>query len=552
MDKLPPYCIKRLINDLRLIKNNPLEYIDALPDKTNPLIWHFIIQGPSYSIYKGGYYIGKIEYTSKYPYAPPNYTMLTPSGRFHTNEKICITNSGFHKDQWSESWTTRGTLIGFVSIMLDDTVHGLAHITGSSKQIDANKRKLARESVQYNKINYLDIIKNFDKFFDENGDPKGNQRLNIEKKQKREDKGKTKRNKEPAEKMPELKDDNDIVYGDDIMPELEDANDSVVGNDGVVNNVDVGSNKNNIENNKINQIKNNLVDIEENAKNIDANNIKIIEDPKPNDSDEVVKPIKEKKSIRSKKIRKTKKKEPEEPNDSDKEIQPEEIQPEEVQPEEPIKEKKSGKSKKSIKTKKEEIKEPNDSDEKVKPIKEKKSKKSKKSRKSRRTKKEEKEDSDEPNDSDEKVKPIKEKKSKKSKKSRKSKRTKKEEKEDSDEPNDSDEEVQPIKEKKLKKSKKSRRIKKEEKEDSNSSDEEVQPKRNTKKSRKTRKKNKEPKQKSKKGMYRKRSSRVKIIEDMDNDKSNRKKLLLECMDTVDFTSAEEIIKIYNLWKDGKV
>ena len=306
MDKLPPYCIKRLINDLKLIKNNPVEYIDALPDKTNPLKWHFIIQGPPYSIYKGGYYIGKIEYTSKYPYAPPNYTMLTPSGRFHINDKICITNSGYHTDQWSPSWTLRNTLLGFLSIMLDDTVHGLAHISGSSKQINANKRKLAHESVQYNKRNYLDIIKNFDKFFDENGNPK------------------------------------------------------------------------------------------ENINNIDAKNIKIIENSKPNDSDEVVKPIKEKKS-----------------------------------------------------------------------------KKSKKSRRSRRTKKEE------------------------------------------------------LKE-------------------SNSSDEEIQLKR------KTRKKNKELEQKPKKRVYSKRSSRIKIIEDMDNDKSSRKKLLLECMDTVDFTSAEECVKIYNLWKDGKV
>ena len=150
----------------------------------NPLKWHFIIQGPPYSIYKGGYYIGKIEYTSKYPYAPPNYTMLTPSGRFHINDKICITNSGYHTDQWSPSWTLRNTLLGFLSIMLDDTVHGLAHISGSSKQINANKRKLAHESVQYNKRNYLDIIKNFNKFFDENGNPKNNPKENIEKKTK--------------------------------------------------------------------------------------------------------------------------------------------------------------------------------------------------------------------------------------------------------------------------------------------------------------------------------------------------------------------------------
>ncbi len=174
MNKLPPVCRKRLINDLKLLKSEPVDYIDAMPNITNPLIWHFIIQGPPYSIYKGGYYIGQIEYTSKYPYAPPDYKMLTPSGRFHINDKICITNSGYHKNQWSPGWTLRGTLAGFLSIMLDDAVHGLSHITGSSEKIDANKRKLAQESVQYNKTNYLHIIKNFDRFFDKNGDPKEN------------------------------------------------------------------------------------------------------------------------------------------------------------------------------------------------------------------------------------------------------------------------------------------------------------------------------------------------------------------------------------------
>ena len=58
-------------------------------------------------------------------------------------------------------------------------------------------------------------------------------------------------------------------------------------------------------------------------------------------------------------------------------------------------------------------------------------------------------------------------------------------------------------------------------------------------------------EKKSKRVYSKRSSRVKIIEDIDNDKSNSNKLLLECMDTVDFTSAEKCIEIYNLWKDSK-
>ena len=53
MSTLTPICQKRLIGDLRLLKNDPLEFIDALPDENNLLIWYFIVKGPEFSEFSG-------------------------------------------------------------------------------------------------------------------------------------------------------------------------------------------------------------------------------------------------------------------------------------------------------------------------------------------------------------------------------------------------------------------------------------------------------------------------------------------------------------------
>lgn len=192
IDKL---CVKRLIQDVKLIRKDPLEYIDVVPDATNMLIWYFLIKGPNDSVYEGGYYIGVLEYPSNYPLKPPSYIMLTPSGRFTVGTKICLSNSGFHANEWDSTWTVYATLNAFLSIMMDNTVHGVSHITMS----DQERIKFAKGSVGYNKsvhkmidkcetgIKEIDfandeiynlptklpsINKLFKRFIDENGNPK--------------------------------------------------------------------------------------------------------------------------------------------------------------------------------------------------------------------------------------------------------------------------------------------------------------------------------------------------------------------------------------------
>ena len=161
-------CKKRLINEIRLLKKDPLEFIDVCPDAADILTWYFIIRGPSDSDYAGGYYIGKLLYSPQYPDKPPDYMMLTPSGRYIINNKICLSNSGYHASEWSSSWTIHATLNGFMSIMLDDKEHGISHISVTKDE----RKRMAKESIEYNKTHHPQIIKLLTRFLDESGNPK--------------------------------------------------------------------------------------------------------------------------------------------------------------------------------------------------------------------------------------------------------------------------------------------------------------------------------------------------------------------------------------------
>lgn len=148
---------KRLAYDEKILKNEPLEYITAYPDKDHPLTWYFLIFGQPDSPYDGGHFIGKIVHSNEYPTKPPDYYMLTPSGRYEINKKICLSNSSFHKGEWSISWNINSILIGFYSVFIDDSDHGISHIHLSSSE----RIKLAQESKEYNIANYPEIYSNF-------------------------------------------------------------------------------------------------------------------------------------------------------------------------------------------------------------------------------------------------------------------------------------------------------------------------------------------------------------------------------------------------------
>lgn len=156
---------KRLKGEMQKLEKEREAYYQVVQDEKDPLLFYFLLRGASDSAYKGGYYIGKIVLPKDYPTNPGDFYMLTPSGRFEVNKKICLTNSGYHKESWTPMWNIMNMVIGFVSVFLSDTTTGISHI----KETPAERKTKAANSMNYNLANHKDICKRFDQFVKPDG-----------------------------------------------------------------------------------------------------------------------------------------------------------------------------------------------------------------------------------------------------------------------------------------------------------------------------------------------------------------------------------------------
>ena len=89
-------CVKRLEREYLALKRSPPALVLAAPLEKDIRQWLFVLDGPADTPYAGGQYLGTITFPATYPYAPPSIRMLTPSGRFVPNERICLSMSDFH------------------------------------------------------------------------------------------------------------------------------------------------------------------------------------------------------------------------------------------------------------------------------------------------------------------------------------------------------------------------------------------------------------------------------------------------------------------------
>eukprot|EP00884_Botryococcus_braunii_P016737 jgi/Botrbrau1/3747/Bobra.0363s0025.2 len=71
--------------------------------------------------------------------------MVTPSGRFETERRLCLSMSDFHPESWNPMWSLSTILTGLLSFMLED-----AETTGSIKTSEEEKRALAEASLDWN------------------------------------------------------------------------------------------------------------------------------------------------------------------------------------------------------------------------------------------------------------------------------------------------------------------------------------------------------------------------------------------------------------------
>lgn len=160
MEPINTLTIRRLNGELKNLERNREAYYQVVQDKKDQLLFYFLLRGDNSSNYKGGYYIGKIVLPESYPTNPGDFYMLTPSGRFKTESKICLTNSGYHKDMWTPLWNIKNMVIGFVSVFLSDDTTGISHIKGSPIE----RKNYAQDSMNYNMTYHKDICMLFDQF----------------------------------------------------------------------------------------------------------------------------------------------------------------------------------------------------------------------------------------------------------------------------------------------------------------------------------------------------------------------------------------------------
>lgn len=89
--------VNRLIKEYKKLEEEPLELVDVCPDPIDMFKLHFVIHGAPDTPYFGGFYYGLLSFPVEYPLKPPSIMMFTPSGRFSTNTRLCLSMSDCKK-----------------------------------------------------------------------------------------------------------------------------------------------------------------------------------------------------------------------------------------------------------------------------------------------------------------------------------------------------------------------------------------------------------------------------------------------------------------------
>ncbi|CAG2171113.1 unnamed protein product [Oppiella nova] len=149
-------AVKRLQKDYMNLLTDPVDNILAHPIEQNIFEWVYVLRGPVDTAYYGGIYYGKLVFPKEYPLRGPSIYMTTPSGKFKTNHKLCVSGiSDMHSEKWSPCHTVSTILISLFSFMVDDKCGPFSGMdtdilrTPPALQID-KQRELAAKSWSFN------------------------------------------------------------------------------------------------------------------------------------------------------------------------------------------------------------------------------------------------------------------------------------------------------------------------------------------------------------------------------------------------------------------
>jgi len=143
MSKSP--SLRRIQADIRELAIDPSDRYHAAPLENDMFEWHFTIRGADSTDFEGGIYHGRILLPAEYPFKPPNIMFLTPSGRFETNTKVCLSFSAFHPELWQPAWGIRLILEALISFLPTKGDGAIGALDWTSKE----RKRLAKESVNF-------------------------------------------------------------------------------------------------------------------------------------------------------------------------------------------------------------------------------------------------------------------------------------------------------------------------------------------------------------------------------------------------------------------
>jgi ubiquitin-conjugating enzyme E2 J2 len=141
----PAMATARLRKELVKLQKEPAPDTIAEPDESNILKWHYCIRGPTSTAFEGGTYLGKLVFPPEYPMKGPSIYMMTPSGRFQINTRLCMSMSNFHPESWNPMWSVSSIIQGIQSFMASDEL-----TTGGLQSPEPERKKLASLSMKYN------------------------------------------------------------------------------------------------------------------------------------------------------------------------------------------------------------------------------------------------------------------------------------------------------------------------------------------------------------------------------------------------------------------
>ena len=180
--------IKRLINDIKQLDDDPLQNIFYRHHQSNMLEGAALIIGPSDTPYAGGYYLFHFKFPTDYPHSPPIVKYKTNDGltRMHPNlyksGKVCLSIlNTWPGEPWTGCQTISSVLLTIQSILTNNPLLHEPGITSThsdfkkySEIIRFKNISLSMLSIVNNSINLSDdyddllniakkdFIKNFD------------------------------------------------------------------------------------------------------------------------------------------------------------------------------------------------------------------------------------------------------------------------------------------------------------------------------------------------------------------------------------------------------